>query len=84
MKFKRLKKAGLMDAVEIHFVETSQGEDHPDPFTMIATGSGIRMQGRSRVIYTMEDLQSWAKAVDDVYREHQTLKPKLSATLSGH
>ncbi len=83
LKFKREKRTGLMDATEVWFMEVSEGEDQADPFSMVATGAGVRMVGRSRLFHTQDDLQSWAKTVDAVWREHLSLRSSLQDKLKG-
>jgi hypothetical protein len=78
MKFERKKISALTGNTEVHFSLDSSD------FKIIADQSGIRLRGESPTLYENEELQSFAKAVSDAFKDHLKLKPKLVSTLSGH
>ena len=52
-------------------------------FFIEAGRAGVEMSGKF-TISDFKDLQPFAKAVSDAWREHQRLLPKITRTLSGH
>lgn len=79
MKFLREKVSALSGETEIRFTETCEGEDKPfPPFRVVASKPGIRFEGKSMPVTSMEELQDLAKVVSDAWAAHRSLIPKLS------
>ena len=76
MNFNRTKFSALTGLTTVTYIEDSS---HPGPFTMEATQRGVRFYGyMSKEISSMDDLQAFAKTVNEIWREHERLAPNLS------
>jgi hypothetical protein len=80
MKFKREKVPNLMGEAEVRFTEEPK-EDQQDapypPLQITASKRGVFLSGNSTWIEGMDDLQSFAKAMSDAWRDHVKLKPQI-------
>jgi hypothetical protein len=83
MKFEKRKISALNGETEVRFVELSQPEQST-PFTLIASRSGLTLQGTSPTIEDQAQLEEFARTVSLAWTEHRKLVPNLSSTLSGH
>jgi hypothetical protein len=78
VKFLREKVSALSGETEVRFTEIVEGEDKPfPPFRLIATKLGVRFEGRSMPVTSIEELQDLAKVVSDAWTAHRSLQPKL-------
>lgn len=78
MKFKREKLTGLGGDTEVWFTAEGQDAAH-DGFCLVASGEGIRLQGRSPLLRDQAELSAFAEVVSKAWAEHHKLRPKLLA-----
>lgn len=71
-------------SAETHFCQVKEkgsNEEMPfPPFTFVATGSGVRWEGKTTTIQNMQDLQDMAKVASEAWKEHLRLKPRIEIT----
>lgn len=83
MKFKTEKVSSLQGHTEVRQTLEDTTEDQV-PFVIAAAPQGIQLRGVSPYLGSIDELDSFAQAIDRAWREHLKLRPKLSQTLSGH
>jgi hypothetical protein len=54
-----------------------------DDFYIEASRAGVELSGKLQIT-TFPDLNPFAKALADAWRDHQKWKPRITSTLSGH
>ena len=81
MTFTREKKEGLDGRLGVYY--ECEGSD----FKIVATRDGVQFRGTSpwlEFVVGSGDALALAKAIGDAGKDVQTLRPKLTSTLSGH
>lgn len=81
LKFKRVQFSGIDGQPKTRQVEVK--EAGIDGFSIEASGVGIKVKGEM-TITMREDLQPFAKAVADAWKDHVAFRPKLNTNLAGH
>jgi hypothetical protein len=72
------KKIELDGRAEVSFTQIPHTDEKPfPPFQIICTGRGVRLEGKSCTVTDMQDLQDFAKAVSEAWKQHLMLKPKI-------
>ena len=86
MKFKRRKSERLSGGVCVIFEEELDASDDGSiqPFQIIASSAGVTFDGLSSTLESRAELDQFAKAVADAWKEHEALKPKILRSLAGH
>lgn len=81
MEFKKpFKMSGIDGQAKVVFTLV---EPAISTFQIEASRQGVKLRGELELTQFV-DLQPFAKAVTDAWREHLKLVPKISKTLSGH
>jgi hypothetical protein len=81
MKFSRVQFTQIDGEPKSRY--TLEGDERLDPFCIEASRAGVELKN-DLAITKNEDMQPFAKAVADAWKDHLKFKPKLSKTLSGH
>ncbi len=76
MKFEK-QKLTVGETKVYHLLDNSS-------FEIVASRRGIEFRGESPHLESVGDLDIFAKAVGDAWKDHLALLPKLATTLSGH
>lgn len=80
MKFEKEKIVGIAGP-QVHFYEAGNKESG---FSIIADKRGIRTEGSSPYLENAADLEAFAKAVSDAWKQHQMLRVKIISPFEGH
>lgn len=65
----------------MEFKEVNNAEKETG-FTITGCPTGVYLSGTSSTFSSLEDLDKFAKAVSDAWREHEKLKPKIEVAYS--
>jgi predicted Zn-dependent protease with MMP-like domain len=82
-KYNREKKDSLLGETVVEFREVNDAAEETG-FKIIGSPRGVELSGSSSVFTSNSDLQLFAKAVSDAWREHEKLRPKIIASIAGH
>lgn len=82
MEFKREKVSSLLGHTEVFFIEKST-EGMDQDFRLVADAAGIRFQGKSPTLASVDDLEVFAQAVSSAWTDHQDLRKYLQTRLMG-
>ena len=81
--FRKEKISELAGQTAVLFTEESEVDDNGgQPFTIRCTKEGINFFGNSTPIEDIVELQAFAKIMDQAYRSHRELLPKLEVVKS--
>lgn len=85
MKFNRHKKDHLTlgDVVEHELAVPDLPDAYPPVFSLLASREGVLVRGAIK-FESNADLQAFAKALSDAWKDHLSLKPKIVTSLAGH
>lgn len=67
-----------------NYEPTADDEERGVSFSLLVNGEGLRLDGRSPYIRTLEDLDSFAKAIGDAMQEYDRMRVKIIKSIGGH
>ncbi len=83
IKFNR-RKMELPEGKIVVYHEHAVAEKSISAFTLVASREGVGFQGDSLVLRDRQELDAFAKALTDAWKDHRSLLPKLIAPGEGH